>query len=97
MVTKTISVLDPTVQSDSKEIPMSPRVHELNDKAIGLLWNQKSNGDVLLLRIKEQLCQRFHSTRANLYPKFSTQAMAEADIIEELTHTSDLVINAIGD
>ena len=97
MVTKTISVLDPTVKPDSKEIPMPPRVHELNDKAIGFLWNQKSNGDVLLLRIKEQLGQRFHFTRANLYPKSSTQAMADADIIEELTHTSDLVINAIGD
>ncbi len=95
-MTKTITVLDPTGKPRFKEIPIATRVHDLNDKVVGFLWNDKPNGDILLLRIKEQLSQKFRLAGTNWH----RGRRAPGDYttsIEELTRTSDLVINAIGD
>ena len=98
MVTKakTITVLDPTVKPGVKEISLAPRVHDLNGKVVGFLWNGKPNGDILLLRIKEQLSQRFRLAGTNWH-QGRTAAADDAPIIDELTRTSDLVINGQGD
>ena len=97
-MTRTITVLDPTAKSRGKEISLVPRVHDLNDKVLGFLWNSKSNGDILLLRIKEHLSQRFHLAGTSWHQKPTTAAVPADDAtIEELTRTSDLVINAIAD
>ena len=94
---KTIAVLDPTAKPRAKEISTPPRLNDLNDKVIGFLWNTKPNGDILLLRIKEQLSRRFQLGGTSWYQKSGTSFPADTAIIEELANTSDLVINAIGD
>ena len=98
MVIKTIAVLDPTANPKViKEIPIAPRVHDLNNKVIGYLWNSKPNADILLLRIQENLSRRFLCTGNNLLSKPIASTPSDAAITEELTLTSDIVINAIGD
>ncbi len=98
MVTKTIVVLDPTVTHAGKKIPIAPRVHDLNDKVVGFLWNSKPNGDLLLLRIKEQLSQRFRLGGTNWRQKSSGASVpVDTATIEELARTCDLVIAATGD
>ncbi len=94
---KTIVVLDPTAERKISDIPIVPRVRDLNGKVIGFFWNSKPNGDILLLRIKEQLSQRFLPAETNWYEKEVAAIAAEDTIIDELVSTSDLVINAIGD
>ncbi len=94
---KTIIVLDPTAKPKVKDIPIVPRVHDLNGKVLGFFWNSKPNADILLLRIKEQLSQRFLPAGTNWYQKQVATIPAEDTIINELVNTSDLVINAIGD
>ncbi len=91
-----ISVLVPTARPGGKEIPMAPRVQDLNDKVVGLLWNNKPNGDVLLLRIKEQLSQRFRIAGTDWH-QGRKSAADDAAIIEELVSNADLVVNAVGD
>ena len=99
MVTKTITVLDPTAKPRASVMPIAPRVHDLNGKVVGFLWNGKPNGDILLLRIKEQLSQRFHFAGTSWQQKAGATVSADAvaPIIDELTRTSELVINAISD
>ena len=94
---KTIAVLDPTAKSKVKEIPMAPRVHDLNGKMVGFLWNSKPNGDFLLLRIKEQLSQRFRLAGTNWHEKAAAERSASDTTIEELARTSDVVIHAVAD
>ena len=96
MMTKTITVLVPTAKPSVKEISMAPQVHDLNGKVVGFLWDKKPNGDLFLLRIKEQLSQRFRLAGTNWRERCRMPA-DDAPIIEELARTSDLVINAIGD
>jgi len=97
MVTKTITVLDPTSTHGGKEISTAPRVNDLNNKVVGFLWNTKPNGDLLLLRIIERLSQRFRLAGTNWHQKPGASVPADAAIIEELAQTSDLVITATGD
>lgn len=93
---KTITVLVPTAKAGGKDIPVAPRVHDLNDKVVGLLWNNKPNGDFLLLRIAEQLSQKFRLTTTDIY-EGRRSAANDAAIMEELMSNSDVVINAIAD
>ena len=97
MVAKTIAVLDPTAKPRVKETSISPRINDLNGKMIGFLWNSKPNGDILLLRLEERLSQRFQLAGTHWHQKTGAPVAADAATIEELTRTSDLVINAIGD
>ena len=96
MVEKTIAVLDPTGKARVTEISIAPRVHDLNGKVLGFLWNNKPNGDILLLRIKEQLSQRFSFAGTSWQHGYITPEVDTA-LIKELARTSDMVINAIGD
>jgi hypothetical protein len=97
IVSKTITVLDPTAKPKVTNVPMAPRVRDLNGKAIGFFWNTKPNADILLLRIQEQLSQRFLPAGTNWYQKQAASIAAEDTTINELVNTSDLVIIAIGD
>ncbi len=94
---KTIIVLDHKAKQKINDIPIAPRIRDLNGKVIGFFWNTKPNADILLLRIKEQLSQRFLPAGTNWYQKQAAAIPAEDTTINELVNTSDLVINAIGD
>ena len=56
---KTVGILIPVAKPKIKEISLSPRVNDLNNKILGFLWNGKPNGDILLHRIEEQLSKRY--------------------------------------
>ena len=97
MVTKTITVLDPTAKSKAKENPITPRINDLNGKTVGFLWNKKANGNLLLLRIKEQLSQKYQLAGTKWYEKPESGLPAPAPIVEELMRTVDVVVNGQGD
>jgi hypothetical protein len=97
MVPNIIAVLDPTAKSKVKEIPTAPRVNDLNGKVVGFLWNKKANGDLLLLRIKEQLSERFKLAGTNWHEKAGPGLPAAMPIIEDFIRTADVVINGQGD
>ena len=97
-MTKVIEILDPTARRGDKEISIVERSHDLNGKVIGFLWDKKPNGDVFLQKIEEHLTQRFHLTGTRWY-ELPTDAKSseKSSVLNELTHSSDLVLNAIGD
>ncbi len=96
MTTNRITVLVPTAQPGGKEIPIAPRVNDLNGKVVGLLWNGKPNGDILLLGIKELLAQKFHLAGTD-WQEGRRGGIDDTPIFEELASHADVVINAIAD
>lgn len=97
MGTKTIQVLDPTgeVESVSKEV--AKRQEGLDNKRLGLLDNNKPNGNLFLERVKELLASRFALAETVWGKKpFPTEA-APTSMIDHLTSRCDGVINAVGD
>lgn len=97
MITKTITVLDPTAKLKVKENPITPRINDINGKRVGFLWNKKANGNLLLLRIKEQLSQKYQLADTKWYEKSSSGVPADKSIIEDMVRTVDVVVNGQGD
>ena len=55
-----LTVFNPVSQEAEKtKIELSPRLSDLRGKTIGLFWNGKSGGDIMLGQIKELLNQRY--------------------------------------
>ena len=61
-----LEVLNPVADTITREIGIAPRLPDLSNKRLGLYWNSKPNGDVALLRVAEQLKNRFANLTCEL-------------------------------
>jgi len=88
-------VLNPVGEEAVTEAFISPHVKDLNKKRIGLFWNGKHNGNIVLDRIGEILKKRF---RVNRLIKFNHgyEGIGPAAIME-IVENSDVVISSLGD
>ena len=87
-------VLDPNVEYETLTVGPAPRLPDLNNRKIGLYWNGKPTGDLLLTAIGELLQQRFRGVELLRFePGFPLSPEKKKKIAEE----SDAVIGATGD
>lgn len=90
------AVLSPIGKIRSKDpFQMSARAGDLTGKRLGLFWNGKHNGDVLLARIAELLHRRFSKLEITQFNYGYEGAGLEA--VSRMAQEADLVIGAIGD
>ena len=54
-----ITVLNPTGRAGGRNLSVASRPVDLNGRVLGILWNGKPNGDILLGRIRDALARRF--------------------------------------
>ena len=97
MVTKTITVLDPTAKPKSRELKMAVRLDNTEGKAAGFLWNSKPNADVLLDRLAQQLDERYHFRQIVKRDKSSASQPATEEVLSELSAKCDFVITGAAD
>jgi len=97
MATRTITVLDPTAKSRRKEMEMAVRPQELEGKAVGVVWNSKPGGDVLLGEFVEQLTRRFRLSQVLNHRKPSPALGISELVLNEFSRKCDFVIVGIGD
>jgi len=98
-MTKTVGILVPTAKPKVPGIPINHRFNDLDGKAVGFLWNEKTNGDFILRHIREHLSQRYRLARTD-WGQVRAQDFQEAltaPTINQLTASSDTVVIAIGD
>jgi hypothetical protein len=93
-----IVVLSPVPAMVSQKMSPAPRLDTLNGKVMGILWNTKPNGDILLRRIQEILSNRFKLAAIMWQQKpRSADVAAPSDMIRELAMKADFIIAATGD
>jgi len=93
-----IELLNPTAEPKIKKVSVNLRVHDLNGKVIGFLWNEKPNGNFLLQRIKEHLTQKYKLGGTEWAQVEGLHAgLEEAPEINKLAARADTVVIAIGD
>jgi hypothetical protein len=97
MATRMTTVLDPTAKSTRKEFKMAVRPDHLEGKTVGLIWNTKPGGDILLNRFAEQLNQRFHFGQILKHTKASSALGIAEDSLNEFSTKCDFVIVATAD
>ncbi len=93
----TISLFDPTTKPTKKELPMATRPEKLEGKVMGVLWNVKPGGDILMGRFAELLDNRFHLARILKCTKVIQSYGAGEEILNEFAANCDFVINGPGD
>ena len=92
---KNFEVLNPLGEEESAETFVSPHIGDLNGTKIGLFWNGKHNGDVVLLGIKKQLESNFVVDRFIRF-EHGYEGIGPA-AIKKIVESSDLVISSLGD
>jgi len=62
-----LRVLNPVADAKPIKVELAPRLTDLNDKTIGLYWNAKSGGDILLEQNAELLKKRYSGIKFKNY------------------------------
>ncbi len=87
-------VLNPVAEYETPILALSPRLTDLNEKTIGLFWNGKPNGDLLLEAIARLLERRFKHIKTI---RFNLSISVGPEKRRQMAEQCDAVIAAIGD
>jgi hypothetical protein len=99
----TLEVLTPMGKTISRaDLHPAPRLTDLRNRKICLMWNGKKHGDVLLKRLAEVLGNRFEDTEFVELPSGEGREWSEYPDEETIgamaeKHNCEAVIGAIGD
>ncbi|MBI2861374.1 MAG: hypothetical protein HYX89_00990 [Chloroflexi bacterium] len=97
MARQVTEVLEPIGRASSVRYPTAPRLGSLNGTVVGLLFNSKTNGDVILERLAHRLSERFQLIDIVHANKTHAGYPASDALIEELLERSQVVLTALGD
>ncbi len=92
-----MKVLVPVGETKKEEMKMAERRSDLSKKALGLFWNHKPNGDILLRDLGKALQSEFFLSGILLKEKPSAATSAPVELLEEIVAKCDLVLLAIAD
>jgi hypothetical protein len=93
-----IEVLSPVAPAKTTRAKLTPRSNIITGKRIGLFWNRKPNGDILLARFGELLKERITGVTIEwLEGKGNSSQAAPASAVKEALQKCDAVILAPGD
>ena len=95
--TRAIVVLDPTAPPRQVRESMAPRLPDLQGRAVGFLWNNKPNGDVLFGRLEELLRQKYEISGVVHRSKPTASVGATEQVLEELAVSCEAVIVGLAD
>ena len=86
--------MNPVAKRTGGQHPSAPRVDTLSDKTVGVYWNTKKGGDVLLQRLSELIQQSFPDVR---FKKYSHMFPFPSDLIKDMISECDAVVGSAGD
>lgn len=90
-------LVDPTVPAKEGLAVRAPALARLEGRTIGLLWNHKQNGDVLLTETAGRLQARFGGKVLPMATKSNASAPAPTELLTNLTPECDYLLTAAGD
>ena len=96
----TSAILDPTGLSGKTTnvgLTLAPRSPGLSGARVGLLENGKQNASRFLTDVADILRERYGAGEATLRRKENFAQPAAAELIDELSRESDVVVIGIGD
>ncbi len=93
-----LEVLDPVAPAEIHGIKVGSKFDTLAGKRLGLFWNRKPNGDLLLSRFGELLKNHYPDIKVEWLEGKNDPAQSAPEIaLNESSQKCDVIINAIGD
>jgi hypothetical protein len=97
-VANTIEILVPTAEPKVTKNLINLRVHDLNRRVVGFLWNEKPNGDFLLQRIREHIVQKYKLVLTEWVQVEGLHiGLEEAPEVKKLATSAEAVVIAVAD
>ncbi len=93
----TIELLDPTSGPVATKDALSPRLDSLTGKTLGVIWNGRLPGDLILNRMIEILKDRHAIKEVVFRGKPYIGNVAPDEIFEEMSARCDAVVAGVGD
>ncbi len=90
-------VVNPIATVEPEPLKAAPRLNSLKGIRLGLLHNNKMNGDKLLRLMAEQFQQEYGVGSVHLVTKYPPQKPARKEMLDAIAAESDAILNAIGD
>ena len=87
-------VLNPTAEYDTVRYTSASRVTAIDDQKIGLLWNGKTGGEMLLGALGELLQEKYQDIKLINY---DLRINIGAENIKKIAAECDAVIGSVGD
>jgi hypothetical protein len=97
MRSEKLILLDPTIGDDCSGKRLATRLKSFEGKVLGLLWNSKPGGDVLLKGVGARLAATYGLKDVVFRYKDRIGSGAPAETINELVSNCDAVLIATGD
>lgn len=94
-----LEVLNPVADAKPEKVELAPRLTDLTGKTIGLYWNGKSGGDILLEQNAELLKQRYSGVKFRNYMGAVGSIMrhATAEQADAIARECDVVFGSTAD
>ena len=94
-----LEVLNPVADTKPEKVELAPKLPDLSGKTIGLFFNQKAGGDILLEQNAELLKQRYSGMKFKNYLGVVGQIMRSitAEQADTISKECDAVIGATAD
>ena len=93
----TITFLDPRQGASSGAFVPAVRLESLTNKRLGLLWNNKVGGDVLLKHVADILNKKYNLADIYFTKKMFIGNAAPPEVVDDLASRVDAVIVGVGD
>ena len=90
----TLETMNPVAKRTSDQHALAPRMDALSNKTIGIYWNTKKGGDVLLGRLSELMQKDFPDVR---FKRYSHMFPFPSDVIDDMISECDAVMGSAGD
>ena len=94
-----LEVLNPVAEKPKRKFELAPRLSGLSGKTIGLYWNAKPGGNILLERTGQLLSQKVKGIRVKTYNAVGSSGTAYASLkdLETMSRECDGVVGTSAD
>jgi hypothetical protein len=92
-----LKVLDPTTGPVRGRPVLAPRPPTLDDTAVGVIWNGRAYGDLIISEALDILKQRYRIGEVLFREKPFLGNIAPAPILDEMAARARVVITGVGD
>ena len=92
-----LTVLDPTVGEEVRNVEPNPRLDSLKGKRVGLMSNKKPMADIFLAQLGQILGERYGIEVDTVEIKADPSRIASRELLDSLSAKSHAIITGVGD
>lgn len=92
-----VTVMEPYALAINAPKPLVPHPNTLKGKVVGVLWNSKAEGDIVLQQICKILTEEYGVKETRFFKKKSASGPAKPQQLDDLAKQAEVFVTGVGD